>query len=637
MEFRDLYPSLGVGQGDPGRRSLAVPSAQPFLQATHGSKGSPVFNVHSYHTKIPPEAIEPFVAHYTKPGAVVLDPFAGSGMTGVAARRLGRKAILNDLAPAAAHIAWNVTHACDPSALNVAASRVLDRVRPLFAELYLGLCDVCGAKAPIAYVIWSDRLECPHCSGITSVWDSCADRWSGTVAATFKCPHCGRTVQRRGCQRADTAPAWVVLDCKKCGRNERPVTTDDLSLEAFWRSAPIPDWYPTTPIKTDREMYIRSALGLRSIQTVADFYTSRNLRALAALWSAVREEPDIRLRQALAVAFTNTAWHGTVMRRFNARGGQRPLTGTLYIPHLSSEVNVGSVFAHKIRQLMSFYGSEWPDSVQPTNSVKVAVGSATSLPIPDGSIDYIFTDPPFGSSIFYADCNLIWEAWLGQLTDRAEEAVVNRSLRPENGGKTVAEYRSLMTASFAEMRRVLRRNASLTVVFHSTDASVWKAIEDAAGDAGLSIVGATYLDKGQLSHKGYKGRSGAENVASYDVVLAMRAGQSRHARSITAARRAEATEILAGHLSKLPPAGSDPALDYQRTLPYLHSLLVQHHFNGDIGLAVGDYDTVRAICSTHFEQDARGHWSVQSPIHGASDRGQEETRNASEAETALAG
>jgi hypothetical protein len=65
---------------------------------------------------------------------------------------------------------------------------------------------------------------------------------------------------------------------------------------------------------------------------------------------------------------------------------------------------------------------------------------------------------------------------------------------------------------------------------------------------------------------------------------------------------------LADHLAALPPVGADSGSDLKRTLPYLHSLLVQHHFNGDIGLHIGDYDIVRAICVEHFIQDDRGRW-----------------------------
>ncbi len=63
-------------------------------------------------------------------------------------------------------------------------------------------------------------------------------------------------------------------------------------------------------------------------------------------------------------------------------------------------------------------------------AVQVAQGNATALPLPDASVDYCFTGPPFGSNIFYGDCATVWESWLGEVTPVRCEAVVNRSLRP---------------------------------------------------------------------------------------------------------------------------------------------------------------------------------------------------------------
>ncbi len=45
----------------------------------------PRYTIHPlYHTKVPPRAIIPYILHYTEPGDIILDPFCGSGMTGVA-------------------------------------------------------------------------------------------------------------------------------------------------------------------------------------------------------------------------------------------------------------------------------------------------------------------------------------------------------------------------------------------------------------------------------------------------------------------------------------------------------------------------------------------------------------------------
>lgn len=614
MHFEDLYPDLGFETIGPGRR--AVPVTQALLIPAIGSRSTPVYNAHSYHTKVPPEAIEPFIAHHTAPGAIVLDPFAGSGMTGVAARRLGRRALLNDLSPAAGHIAWNLTRSCDPVTLAAVARQVVADTTAKVGGVYATTCGNCGDPARIAYTIWSDRLACTRCERPVTVWDGGTDRATGRVSDRIRCS-CGQDFPRRQGTRVDSGPVWVATDCGRCGRRERAVGPRDDELARRTRRSDIADPYPADPVGADREMFIRSALGRRAVATVADFYTPRNLMTLAALWARILSVADLRIRQTLALAFTNTAWHGTVMRRYNTRGGQRPLTGTLYIPELSSEVNVLNVFAHKVRHLVRFYEAEWeswPD--RDAGGVQVQVGSATKLAvIPDRSVDYVFTDPPFGSNIFYADCNLIWEAWLGRLTEVEQEAVVNRSLRPAAGGKTLSTYRELMGSSFAEMARVLRCDAWLTLVFHSTNAEVWRSIEDAARQAGLSMMGATHLDKTQLSHKGYKGRRGAEDVAAFDVVLALRNRRpsSRRVGEARDERHERAVAILAKHLAELPAPGAEPAADRQRTLPYMHSLLVQHHFNGDIGLHVGDFDLVRSLCAAHFVQDEVGRWTVPAP------------------------
>ncbi|MBP6806943.1 MAG: DNA methylase, partial [Chromatiaceae bacterium] len=114
-------------------------------------KTDPLYKAHSYHTKVPHLAIVPAILHYTEPGDLVLDGFAGSGMTGVAAQWCGaappayraeieaewrrrsplagdggsgaspasglprwgaRRVILNDLSPAATFIAANYNLPC---------------------------------------------------------------------------------------------------------------------------------------------------------------------------------------------------------------------------------------------------------------------------------------------------------------------------------------------------------------------------------------------------------------------------------------------------------------------------------------------------------------------------------------------
>ena len=62
---------------------------KPFAVDVSEGKTHPVYRAHGYHTKVPHLAIVPSILHYTEPGDLVLDGFAGSGMTGVAAQWCG--------------------------------------------------------------------------------------------------------------------------------------------------------------------------------------------------------------------------------------------------------------------------------------------------------------------------------------------------------------------------------------------------------------------------------------------------------------------------------------------------------------------------------------------------------------------
>src|SRR4051812_35098194 len=111
LSFTDLYPEIGRIPVSSPRRPKRV--QEPLGAPARGSKNTPAYNLHSYPTKVPPEAIAPFLAHYTRPGDLVVDSFAGSGMTGLASQRLGRNALLNDLGFGAAHLAFNLVTPCD--------------------------------------------------------------------------------------------------------------------------------------------------------------------------------------------------------------------------------------------------------------------------------------------------------------------------------------------------------------------------------------------------------------------------------------------------------------------------------------------------------------------------------------------
>ena len=121
------------------------------------------------------------------------------------------------------------------------------------------------------------------------------------------------------------------------------------------------------------------------------------------------------------------------------------------------------------------------------------------MPIPDNSIDYIFTDPPFGSNLNYSELSYIWEARLKVQTQQKSEAVMNKVQ-----GKGLLEYQELMTKCFSEYYRVLKPNRWITIEFHNSQNSVWNAIQEGVQRAGFIIADVRTLDKKQDSFKQVK-------------------------------------------------------------------------------------------------------------------------------------
>src|SRR4051812_5195643 len=71
-----------------------------FHQPITTTKATAIYNMHTYWSKKPHDAIQRYIRHYTSPGELVLDPFCGSGTTALAALLEKRCAIAIDRSPA---------------------------------------------------------------------------------------------------------------------------------------------------------------------------------------------------------------------------------------------------------------------------------------------------------------------------------------------------------------------------------------------------------------------------------------------------------------------------------------------------------------------------------------------------------
>ncbi len=472
------------------------------------------YRAHSYHTKVPPEAITPFIEALSQPGDVVLDLFSGSGMTGVAALSVGRSAILSDLSPAAVHISRNYNTPCCLKDFQAALDQVENEVASTMRWLYQPIAQV---GQTVEYTTWSDVFQCTECKGSILYWD--VVRAAGaTDAKGITCPHCHSYVRKADLLWLSEMPVQSHVSEGSTRIKSHAPTVDELALIAEADRTPIPYWVPHVPFGSEREMWRASHLAM-GITEVSLFFTRRNLHALAALRHAIVSISEGRIREALMFAFTACVNRASRRYQWNAKRPTNVMTGTLYISSLRYEWNVWSLFRRKAADVKRYYAS-FPDT---NASVQVMNRSATDLScIPDASIPMVFMDPPFGSNIFYADSSILWEAWLGSLTDNTEEIVVNKSRGRVGGGKTLDDYGSLMTKAFSEVARVLAPGGYGVLAFSNSDDRVWLEIQKATVAAGLETVSVHILDKGQPSIKGVKGVTGKEVVTTFDLLITMK-------------------------------------------------------------------------------------------------------------------
>jgi DNA-directed RNA polymerase subunit RPC12/RpoP len=519
---------------------------EPFAADVSEGKNDPIYNAHSYHTKVPHKAIMRYLLHYTEPGDVVFDGFCGTGMTGVAAQlcgdadevralgyrvdadgviaqrdesadgagawtpfaRLGaRRAVLNDLSPAATFIAYNYNTPVDAASFEREAQRILGAVEAECGWMY-ETAHTDGRTGRIHYTVWSDVFVCASCGGEVVFWDAAVDHEAKQVRDEFACPHCAARLKKRGLERAftqrwDPALRSVVRQSRQTPvlinyavgktRYEKKPDAADLAAIARVEAGEIPHWFPTDPMMGKGEGWgdtWRSGIHA-GITHVHHFYTRRNLWVLGALYGAARDSSHKLSQFWIQYAVLGFSKMSRYVPTHFSQVNQY-LSGTMYVGSQVVEVSPGYILDGKLDRLVRRESIRFGRG---DRSV-INTGDAARTALADESIDYLFIDPPFGANLMYSELNFLWEAWLKVRTNSGPEAIESKAQ-----GKDGDAYRRLMTACFREAYRVLKPGRWMTVEFSNTSAVVWNSIQSALADAGFLVANVSALDKQQLSFK----------------------------------------------------------------------------------------------------------------------------------------
>lgn len=398
--------------------------------------------MHKYWGRKPHNVIRSYIEAYTRPGETVLDPFMGSGITVVEALKAGRRCIGLDLNPMSRFIVENTVSQVD-----------LDRYSEAFRALYQYEWE--------AYR-WMYETRCPHCGAAsqleTLVWDRGEPR-----RVRGRCPEHGLFLAD-----ASLYDMALVARCRELRRR----------LDAEGRLS-----YPTDPIL----QYVRRS----GRERVDELFTDRALILLSDLRQNILCIHDAGVRDLLLFTFSSMLSNVSRMipgdlEKCTYKSGW--VISKFWTPKVHTERSIFSCFQLRYRAILS--GKAELRSLE-TSGAALYTRDACDLGfIPDGSVDYILTDPPYGESIAYLALSQFWNAWLFPDVDYAGEIIID-----PYRDKRQADYEAGIRRAFHECYRVLRPGRTLSFTFNNRDLAVWRAVVEGCVDAGFELMSIVLQDQ----------------------------------------------------------------------------------------------------------------------------------------------
>ncbi len=163
-------------------------------------------------------------------------------------------------------------------------------------------------------------------------------------------------------------------------------------------------------------------------------------------------------------------------------------------------------------------------------------GNAERLFYDDETFDAVITDPPYYSSIYYADLSAFFYVWLKRILGdlypdhfalptppKRREAVAQPSEHGGDANKAKEHYERLMRNSLAEARRVLKPGAPLVCVYAHRTTEGWATLIRALVGAGMTVTEAWPI---QTESRGRVNALGAAALSDSIFFVARRREQS---------------------------------------------------------------------------------------------------------------
>lgn len=425
-----------------------------------------LYLMHKFWARKPDNVVSEYINHYSRKGNIVLDPFCGSGVTPIESLRLQRKAIATDIDPISTFITNMSIIPVDIGEYEKAYNIISEKAKPKINELYQTTCPKCGGKATIICTYWHNN--------------------NATKIRNLLCPRDG------------------MVKGKKLDQKDK----DKLTLI---EKKEVPFWHPKDKLQYPNGKDFKEGTHIEELDSVPSLFTHRNLIALSILNNEIESIQNKKIRDLMKFAFSSTIAQTTKMMLWSSSSRPSWKVHRYWVPPNNVELNVWDRFENRYLEVLEgkreaqavigtfvTEGQSFDDLI---NGKDFVIGSQSALnlgdkplSIPSNSIDYVFTDPPYGGSVQYMELSALWVAWLkGKHNDPRfnlnfdEEVTIN-----DAQGKDFDYYHKMLRASFGELYRVLKPNQWLTVTFHNTKLRIYNSIIKAIVLSGFDLEKIVY-------------------------------------------------------------------------------------------------------------------------------------------------
>lgn len=482
--------------------------------------------MHKYWGRKPYNVISSYIINFTEPGDTVLDPFMGSAMVPIESIKNGRFGVGIDINPMSKFIGNNTVSKVNLTHYETVAYNILSKLKDTFPGIYETKCPDCDESGIIENAIWEN---------------------GEIVRIKSECSTHGKYVKD-----ADTFD------------KEKYSDISDLKINLLENNNIS---YP----KDEIFKYVQRS----GVTTLDDIFNNRALILISKLKEFINEIDNDEIKSLLNMTFTSMLPNVSKMLPGDKERGTYKsgwVISKFWVPKIHTERNVLNCFSLRVKAIIR--GKEELQFVNNDYLTLKTHDSANLDFIESESIDYIFTDPPYGESIAYLALSQMWNAWLKNDVNYDNEIIID-SYRD----KDYLDYFTRMKKVFTELYRVLKNKSYLSFTFNNRDLNVWKAVMDAVKESGFKLEFIIY--QGQAVTSGTQGIN-KKNTLTGDFVYTLY--KDKNEESITKQNKDidDNVEFIKSNIEKIIQQNSSitPTRLYEFLIPIIVENDSYHDKNG---------------------------------------------------------